>query len=64
MNLAARIEALTKKVNRTILASDEFARRCPSEFVPIGEFDFGGFAAARTVFGLNDENTGVAKNQA
>jgi hypothetical protein len=60
MNLAARIEALTKKVDRTTLASDEFARRCPSEFAPIGEFDFAGFASARTVFGLNDESSGVA----
>jgi len=55
MNLAARIENLTGKLHRTILASDEFARQCPSEFVPVGEFDLAGFATARAVFGLEDE---------
>ncbi len=40
---------------RTIFASGEFARRCPSEFVPIGEFVLRGFGSARAVFGLADE---------
>ena len=57
VNLAARIETLTKKLNRTILASDEFARQCPSEFLPVGEFDLAGFTALQAVFGLNDEFT-------
>jgi len=35
MNLAARIETLTAKLHRTILASDEFARQCPSEFMTL-----------------------------
>jgi adenylate cyclase len=55
VNLAARIEKLTGRLGRTILASDEFARRCPSEFVPVGEFDLPGFESARRVFGLPDE---------
>jgi adenylate cyclase len=55
VNLAARIEKLTGKLQRTVLASDEFARQCPSEFVPVGEFDLAGFATARAVFGLHDE---------
>ena len=55
MNLAARIEGLTSKLHRTILASDQFARQCPSEFVQVGEFDLKGFATAPTVFGLTDE---------
>jgi adenylate cyclase len=55
MNLAARIEGLTSPLHRAILASDEFARQCPSEFVPVGEFDLKGFAAARAVFGLEEE---------
>jgi class 3 adenylate cyclase len=55
VNLAARIENLAGKLQRTILASDEFARQCPSEFVPVGEFDLAGFATARAVFGLEDE---------
>lgn len=55
MNLTSRIEALTSPLGRTILASTEFAQQCPSQFVPIGEFDLKGFATARTVFGLQDE---------
>jgi adenylate cyclase len=56
VNLAARIEKLTGKLGRTILASDEFARHCPSEFVPVGDFDLAGFASAQAVFGLEDES--------
>jgi adenylate cyclase len=55
VNLAARIEKLTGKLQRTILASDEFARQCASDFVPAGQFDLAGFATARSVFGLADE---------
>jgi adenylate cyclase len=55
MNLASRIEGLTSPLHRAILASDEFARQCPSEFVPVGEFDLKGFATARAVFGLEEE---------
>jgi adenylate cyclase len=55
VNLAARIEKLTGKLGRTILASDEFARQCPSEFIAVGEFDLAGFATTRKVFGLHDE---------
>jgi len=38
---------------RAILASDEFARQCPAEFVPVGEFDLKG--SARAVFGVAEE---------
>jgi len=55
VNLAARIEKLTGKLQRTILASSDFARECPSDFVPVGDFDLAGFATARSVFGLEDE---------
>ena len=55
MNLAARIEALTGTLHRTILASGEFAEQCPSEFVPAGDFDLKGFASAHAVFGLAEE---------
>jgi adenylate cyclase len=55
VNLAARIEKLTGKLQRTILVSDDFARQCASEFVSVGEFDLAGFATARAVFGLEDE---------
>ena len=58
VNLAARIEKLTGELGRTILASDEFARQCSSEFVAIGNFDLTGFATTRKVFGLQDETEG------
>ena len=61
INLAARIERLTSKLGRTILASDEFARQCPSEFVAVGEFDLPGFATTRNVFGLKDEMQRTAR---
>lgn len=57
INLAARLERLTSRLDRTILASDEFARHCPSDFEPVGEFDLAGFASGRTVFGLKDDVT-------
>jgi adenylate cyclase len=52
VNLAARIENLTGELERTVLASDEFARHFPAEFAPVGEFALRGFGTARTVFGL------------
>src|SRR5262249_15454732 len=55
VNLAARLEKLAGKLGRVILASDEFARYCQSDFQPIGSFPFAGFAAQQTVFGLPDE---------
>jgi hypothetical protein len=55
VNLAARIEKLTGKLQRTISASDDFARQCGSEFVSVGKFDFAGFTTTRAVFGLEEE---------
>lgn len=55
VNLAARRQKLTGELGRTILASDEFARYCSSQFVPVGEFELRGFGIARAVFGLADE---------
>jgi adenylate cyclase len=55
VNLAARIEKLNGEMQRTILASEEFARHVPSKLVPVGEFVLRGFGTARTVFGSEDE---------
>jgi adenylate cyclase len=55
VNLAARIEKLTGELGRTILASDQFAGRSPSQFVPVGEFSLRGFETSQAVFGLKDE---------
>jgi hypothetical protein len=52
-----RLEKLAWQLGRAIVASGEFARRCPDEFAAIGEFALAGFAATRRVFGLEDEAT-------
>jgi adenylate cyclase len=55
VNLVARIEKLAGELGRVILASGEFARYCPDEFVAIGQFELRGFGATQSVFGLADE---------
>lgn len=55
VNLAARLEKLTRQLHRTVLASDHFARYCRPPLVPLGEFELAGFSARQTVFGLGDE---------
>ena len=64
VNCAARIEKLTGQLGRAILASDEFARHCPGEFAPLGEFSLAGFSTPQLVFGLRDESLAAlnAKN--
>jgi adenylate cyclase len=55
VNLTARIEKLCSGLGRTILASDEFARHCPTKFVSVGEFALPGINVRQTVFGLEGE---------
>jgi adenylate cyclase len=55
VNVAARIEKLSAKLGRTILASEEFACHCRSEFAPIGRFSLAGLSSDQMVFGLEDE---------
>jgi adenylate cyclase len=64
VNCAARIEKLTGRLGRAILASDEFARHCPGEFTALGEFSLAGFSTPQLVFGLQDESLAAlnAKN--
>ena len=52
VNLAARIEALSGEIGRTILASEEFARRCGAGMVPLGSFALKGVAAEQAVYGV------------
>jgi len=54
VNLAARIEKLAGELGRTLLASAEFAQRCPS-LVPVGRFAIRGLDAPQHVFGLAEE---------
>ena len=55
VNLAARLEKLTAKLGRTIIASADFAAQVPGQFCTIGEFSVAGFAANQTIFGLPEE---------
>jgi adenylate cyclase len=52
VNLAARIEALSGDIGRTILASAEFAAQCGAGMVPLGSFALKGVAAEQTVYGV------------
>ena len=54
VNLAARIEKLAGELGRTLLASADFAARCPA-LVPVGRFSVRGLDAPQRVFGLVDE---------
>ena len=62
VNLAARLEKLAGKLGRVIVASEEFARHCGSDFHPIGKFPFAGFAAQQIVFGVPDEANATVSN--
>jgi adenylate cyclase len=58
VNLAARLEKLAGKLGRTIVASGDFAVRCPGALLPIGEFQVAGFSAAQTIFGMDEAGVG------
>jgi adenylate cyclase len=52
VNLAARIEALSGEIGRTILASAEFAEACGAEMMPLGSFALKGVAVEQAVYGV------------
>jgi adenylate cyclase len=55
VNLAARLEKLTGRLNRTILASADFAGHCNGAFVSVGDFAVAGFVALQAAYGLAEE---------
>lgn len=55
VNLAARLEKLAGRLGRAIVASEDFARRCGAELLPIGDHALPGFMAPQPVFGLKEE---------
>jgi adenylate cyclase len=60
VNLAARLEKMAGKLHRTIVASSEFAKFCPSgDWTDLGEFPIAGFAKAERVYGMQDETPGL-----
>jgi adenylate cyclase len=59
VNLAARLETLARDLNRTVIASGDFARTCPQEFVPLGARPLRGLAAPQEAFGLAAEGNAL-----
>jgi len=55
VNLAARLEKLAGKLGKVIVATQEFARHCGTNFQPLGKFSLTGFGSEQTVFGACDE---------
>jgi adenylate cyclase len=55
VNLAARLEKMAGRLNRTIVASAEFARLSGGGWVDLGEFPISGLSKAERVYGLADE---------
>ena len=55
VNLAARLEKLASKLNRTVVASSAFANAGAEGWADLGEFPIAGFATAQRVYGLPDE---------
>jgi adenylate cyclase len=63
VNLAARLEKLTGKLNRTVVASEGFASICRGGWSDLGEFPVAGFSKAARVFGLTDEGADAGARQ-
>lgn len=55
VNLAARIEKIAGRLNRTVLASTAFASQVDAGWTDLGLFSVAGFSAAERVYGLADE---------
>jgi adenylate cyclase len=57
VNLAARLEKIAGRLNRTIVASAGFAGICAGGWSELGEFPIAGFSKAERVYGLIDEDS-------
>lgn len=55
VNLAARLEKIAGRLNRTVVASAGFAGICAGGWDDLGEFPIAGFSRAERVYGLLDE---------
>ncbi len=58
VNLAARLEKLAARLQRSIVASSAFAGCCGPGLMPLGQFTLPGFSAVETVYGLPGEGAG------
>lgn len=55
VNLAARLEKITGRLGRTVVASEGFANVCHHDWRELGEFPIAGFSKAQRVYGLAEE---------
>ncbi|MGL3111747.1 adenylate/guanylate cyclase domain-containing protein [Bradyrhizobium sp. BR 1432] len=55
VNLAARLEKITGRLGRTVVASEGFANVCHHDWHELGEFPIAGFSKAQRVYGLAEE---------
>ncbi|TGN87948.1 adenylate/guanylate cyclase domain-containing protein [Bradyrhizobium yuanmingense] len=55
VNLAARLEKITGRLGRTVVASEGFANVCRHDWHQLGEFPIAGFSKAQRVYGLAEE---------
>ncbi|SFI00542.1 adenylate/guanylate cyclase domain-containing protein [Bradyrhizobium sp. Gha] len=55
VNLAARLEKITGRLGRTVVASEGFANVCREGWHALGEFPIAGFSKAQRVYGLAEE---------
>ena len=55
VNLAARLEKITGRLGRTVVASEGFANACRHDWRELGEFPIAGFSKAQRVYGLAEE---------
>src|SRR3954451_23828688 len=55
VNLAARLEKITGRLGRTVVASEMFANVCRHDWHELGEFPIAGFSKAQRVYGLTEE---------
>jgi adenylate cyclase len=52
VNEVARLEALSKKLDRSVVASSSFAELVPGRLVSLGEHQLRGVSSPQQVFGL------------
>jgi adenylate cyclase len=57
VNLAARLEKIAGRLQRTVVASAAFAGACHDDWIDLGDFPIAGFSDSQRVFGLRDEVT-------
>ena len=60
INLAARIEKVAARLERTVVASQAFAGGLAEDFVPLGAFELAGFQEPQELFGLRDDGERAA----